>query len=248
MIVEAIKEVFADYNETIGSPRVCEALRSKKQLIVNHKKVERLMREYEIRAKIKKVNDKYDSYDGSPVECDNLINRDFQAQKPLQKIFGDITEFKLEDGSKVYLNAFIDGFNNEILTWSIGLSPTALFVTKDLKKFLKKNKVDESCIIHTDNGSQYRSEIYKSLLKDFNIKQSASRVGKSIDNALIESFFGKVKTEMFRNHLWETKTLDSFTKSLNQYIHWYNNHRIVTRLKTSPVNYKNIFYKNLKLV
>lgn len=140
-----------------------------------------------------------------------------------------------------YLSIFVDGFNNEILYWTITKSMDTFVIFKNLEKdFLSKLDVGQEIIIHTDHGTQYKSDFYIMLCKKYNIKRSLSRVGKSIDNGLVESIFGRLKIEFFRNKNIKFHNVDDFLEKFSNYVIWYNNKRNVRRLGTNPNEYKKL--------
>ena len=104
------------------------------------------------------------------------------------------------------------------------------------------NKYDDlsNLIFHTDQGWQYQHESYQKLLTDKGVKQSMSRKGNSIDDGLMENFFGLLKTEMYYDQEDEYKTIDDLIKAIEDYIYYYNNDRIKSRLKgLTPIEYRN---------
>jgi putative transposase len=180
---------------------------------------------------------KYKSYKGEVGKiAKNILNRDFTATKPNQKWVTDITEFGLF-GEKLYLSPILDLFNGEIISYKISKRPIFNQVTDMLKLALDKTSNTNGLILHSDQGWQYQMKPYRNILKDNQIIQSMSRKGNCLDNSVIENFFGLLKSELF--YLQKFNSLDDFKQQLIQYIHYYNNYRIKSKLKgLSPVNFR----------
>lgn len=192
------------------------------------------MRDLNLKGKQKR--NKYKSYKGEIGRiAPNILNREFSSNKPFEKLATDVTEFSVCD-NKVYLSPVIDMYNNEILSYSISLSPN-FYQTKDmLNKLLNKLPSNVHPILHSDQGWQYQMKEYQRILKDNNIIQSMSRKGNCLDNSVMENFFGRLKTEMFFGEKF--KSIKEFIDKLNEYIYYYNNERINLKLKMSPVQYR----------
>lgn len=229
-----IMELFNNHKCRYGYRRITIELRNLGYTI-NHKTVLKLMRELGLRAKQSK-NVKYHSYKGTIGKiADNILNRNFEADKPLEKLSTDVTEFKIGD-EKVYLSPVLDLFNREIVSYSISKSPNLWQIREMLEILFEKISDDTKPILHSDQGWQYQHAEYQRLLKEHNITQSMSRKGNCMDNGAMENFFGRLKVEMFYGEQFQT--VDKFIKCLKEYIDYYNNDRIITKLKMSPVKYR----------
>jgi len=182
-------------------------------------------------------NGKYRSYKGEVGKvADNILNRDFNAAKPYEKLTTDVTEFKVCD-EKIYLSPILDLFNREIVSYSISLSPNLQQVREMLQGLFSKLPNDAKPIFHSDQGWQYQHAEYQRLLAEHDIRQSMSRKGNCMDNGAMENFFGRLKVEMFYGEKFES--VHDFIKALNDYIYYYNNERISLKLKgMSPVQYR----------
>ena len=202
--------------------------------VINHKTVLKLMKSLNIQGKQRKS--KYKSYKGEVGKiAPNLINRNFNATKPFEKLTTDVTEFAVCD-EKVYLSPILDMYNNEIVSYSISTSPN-FWQTRDmLDGLLNKLPTNSTPILHSDQGWQYQMKEYQRILKQNNIIQSMSRKGNCLDNSIMENFFGRLKTEMFFGEKFES--VDTFIDKLKEYIYYYNNERIILKLKMSPVQYR----------
>ena len=194
------------------------------------------MRSLNLRGKQSK-NGKYHSYKGEVgMVADNLLHRNFHADKPFEKLTTDVTEFKIGD-EKVYLSPVLDMFNREILSYSISTSPNLQQIRDMLNGLFEKLPADARPLFHSDQGWQYQHSEYQRLIAEHNITQSMSRKGNSMDNGIMENFFGILKVEMYYGEKFESSR--GFIEKLEEYIHYYNNERISLKLKgMSPVQYR----------
>lgn len=243
-----IKGLFFKYKETYGVRRITAELRAQGSL-VNHKLVERLMRQMELRSKYTKRN--WTSFKGQVGRiADNLIARDFKAQAPCQKWATDVTEFKV-NGQKIYLSAILDMYTREIVDFNLSQSPNLDLVVKSSKRAMKKfDKWIHQLTIDSDQGFQYQhdqyvGQFYLGEIKAGNehprIRQSMSRKGNCLDNAMMESFFGRLKTEFFYRKRF--KSLRIFKRELRQYIRFYNNKRRNKALDyMTPIQFRENYY------
>ena len=236
---EAVKkdivEVFNENKSRYGYRRILVELR-KKGCALNHKTVLKLMRSLNLRGKQSK-NGKYHSYKGEVGKvADNLLKRNFYAEKPFEKLTTDVTEFKIGD-EKVYLSPVLDMFNREIVSYSISTSPNLQQIRDMLHGLFEKLPSDARPLFHSDQGWQYQHAEYQRLLAEHNITQSMSRKGNCMDNGIMENFFGRLKVEMYYGEKFESPR--GFIEKLEEYIHYYNNDRISLKLKgMSPVQYR----------
>ncbi|WP_412033955.1 IS3 family transposase [Priestia megaterium] len=229
-----IQDIFHHHKGRYGYRRITLELR-RQGYVLNHKTVRRLMKELGLKCLVRVK--KYRSYKGNVGEtAPNVLQRDFQATQPNQKWVTDVTEFHLF-GKKLYLSPILDLFNGEIISYHIESKPIYPLVGKMLDQALKCLKKGERVILHSDQGWHYRMSKYKKALQQNNIIQSMSRKGNCLDNAVIENFFGLLKSELL--YLQQFKDMDHFERELKEYIHYYNNTRIKEKLKgMSPVEYR----------
>lgn len=157
---------------------------------VNHKKVQRLMKEMKLAARIRRKR-KYSSYKGEVgKKVDNLIQRQFEASKPYEKCYTDVTEFALPNSEgKLYLSPVLDGYNSEIIEFTLSRSPDLKQVQEMLEKAFPAASYSGT-ILHSDQGWQYQHQAYHHFLERKGIRLSMSRKGNSPDNGVMESFFG----------------------------------------------------------
>ena len=181
---------------------------------------------------------RYQSYKGTTGKAaPNLLNRNFEANKPHQKWVTDVTEFNIK-GEKIYLSPILDLYNREIISYEIAQRPDISMVMNMLNQAIRELKPEEKPIIHSDQGWQYQMSRYQRELANKGITQSMSRKGNCLDNAVMENWFGIMKTEFYYQEKFEN--IDLFKKGLKEYIHYYNHDRIKQKLKgLSPVNYRN---------
>ena len=235
-IIDKIKEIFFYHKERYGYRRITLELRNQ-GYNVNHKKVYRLMVKIGLKP-LKRNKRKYFSYKGTVGRiADNFIDRKFEADKPNEKWYTYVTEFNLR-GEKAYLSPILDGYNQEVISYNISKSPNLEQINDMLNKAFD-NRDLEGLIFHSDQGWQYQHQTYQQRLKNKGIKQSMSRKGNSMDNGLMENFFGILKTEMFYDQEDKYKNIDELILAIDDYINYYNYDRIKVKLKgLSPVNYR----------
>ena len=206
---------------------------------INHKKVQRLMKRMGL-AGIRRNKRKYSSYQGTIGKvADNIIERDFFSNKPNEKWYTDITEFNLR-GDKVYLSPILDGYAGDIVSYSISKNPSFNQIIDMMDKAFLKNPDIDHLIFHSDQGWQYQMKQFSNILEEHNMIQSMSRKGNSLDNGLMENFFGLLKTEIFYGFEDQYETIDDLIQAIEEYIYYYNNDRIKSRLKgLTPMEYRN---------
>lgn len=180
---------------------------------------------------------KYKSFRGKVGKiAPNILGRDFKTDKPCQKWVTDVTEFSLF-GNKIYLSPILDLYNGEIVSYSISTRPSFNQIVDMLNKAFEIIPDDTGLILHSDQGWQYQMKRYQDMLKEKGLIQSMSRKGNCLDNAVMENFFGLLKTELL--YLQGFETIEQFVGELEAYIYYYNNHRIKSKLKgLSPIQYR----------
>lgn len=180
---------------------------------------------------------KYRSYRGQIGKvAPNLINRDFHASAPNKKWTTDITEFSLF-GKKIYLSPILDMYNGEIVSYTLSERPILSPVIEMLDSAFERIPDNSGVILHSDQGWQYQHKQYQARLAKKGVIQSMSRKGNCLDNAIMENFFGLLKSELL--YLRDFKDIDEFVEELEKYIYYYNNKRIKSKLKgLSPVEYR----------
>ena len=228
---EKIQETFTKNRGRYGVRRITMTLRNAGTL-VNHKKVQRLMHAMGLLGK--RPKEKYHSYKGETGKiADNIIARDFHADEPLKKWSTDVSQFSLPWG-KCYLSPILDMATNEIIAYDLSRNPTFQQVTDMLDRAFEKFPETDGLILHSDMGWQYQHMSYVQKLKEQGIIQSMSREGNCYDNCIIETFFGRMKTEMFYGQQKEYSSFEVFEKAVQEYIDYYNNERIQKKTKWTP--------------
>ena len=237
-IKDEIQAIFTEHKGNYGYRRMTLELRNR-GFVVNHKKVQRLMKILGLSARIRRKR-KYSSYQGEVgKKADNLIQRQFEASKPMEKCYTDVTEFAIPASSqKLYLSPVLDGFNSEIIAYNLSTSPNLIQV-KDMLEQTFTEEYYENTILHSDQGWQYQHDFYHHFLEDKGIQPSMSRKGNSPDNGMMESFFGILKSEMFYGYEKTFHSLEQLEQAIVDYIDYYNSKRIKVKLKgLSPVQYR----------
>ena len=235
-ILEEIKTIFESNKRRYGVRRVHMELRNN-GFIVNHKRVQRLMHEAGMLGK--RPKEKYHSYKGEVGKvADNVINRDFKVDKPLQKWTTDVSQFNFSWG-KCYLSPILDMATNEIISYDISLSPNLDQIGRMLDDAFRKFPKVSGLIFHSDQGWQYQHAYYQKRLKEHGIVQSMSRKGNCYDNCIMETFFGRLKNEMYYGYEKDYSSFEEFSKAVAEYIDYYNNKRIQAKTKwMPPVQYR----------
>ncbi|WP_152904120.1 IS3 family transposase [Streptococcus constellatus] len=233
-----IQSIYNEHKGNYGYRRVTLELRNR-GFVINHKKVQRLMKILGLTARIRRKR-KYSSYQGEiGKKADNLIQRQFEASKPMEKCYTDVTEFAIPNSTqKLYLSPVLDGFNSEIIAYNLSTSPNLEQVKSMLEQaFIEKHY--ENTILHSDQGWQHQHDSYHRFLESKGIQASMSRRANSPDNGMMESFFGILKSEMFYEYEKNFRSLEDLEQAIVNYIDYYNNKRIKVKLKgLSPVQYR----------
>lgn len=202
-----IQAIYEEHEGRYGYRRIRDEL-ANRGYHINHKKVQRLMKVLGLKCLVRMK--KYRSYKGTIGKIAPIIlERNFYAGKPNEKWVTDITEFKLF-GEKLYLSPILALYNGEIITYTIGSRPVYSLVSTMLDQAFKRLTDEEKPIIHSDQGWHYQMKQYRHALKERGIKQSMSRKGNCYDNAVMENFFGIMKSEFL--YLKEFESIAHFKK------------------------------------
>ncbi len=203
-LIGHIRRVYKKYRKTYGSPRVCAQLK-KEGIICNKKRVARLMRQDGLKGqrayrKIITTDSKHD-YPVAP----NILNREFQAEKPNQKWVADITYISTEEGW-LYVAGVLDLFSRRIVGWDMSGKIDAALVENALRMALYQRQPNKELLHHSDRGSQYASHTIHNILTANQITVSMSRKGNCYDNAVMESFWGTLKNEWVHHQKYYTRS------------------------------------------
>lgn len=228
-IKEQIISIYDENKKRVGYRRITLELHNS-GIKVNHKTVQRLMKQLGLFCRVRMK--RYNSYRGEVGKiASNLLERSFDAEKPNQKWVTDITEFSLF-GQKLYLSPILDLHSRDIISFTISERPRFAMVIDMLEQAMRKIPADTNLILHSDQGWQYQMKQFQRLLQTKGIRQSMSRKGNCLDNAVIENFFGVLKSELL--YLQEFESLEHFKRELINYLDYYNNRRIKAKLKGLP--------------
>ena len=236
----SIQSIYHHHKGRYGYRRITDQLK-KTGTIINHKTVLKLMTSLGLKSLIRQK--KYKSYKGEQGKvAPNILQREFKADTPNKKWVTDITEFKVKD-KKLYLSPIMDLYNQEIISYELSERPVFAQVIAMLKKAFRKTANTKDLVFHSDQGWQYQMKQYQALLKKKGIVQSMSRKGNCWDNAIIENFFGTLKSELF--YLNKFNSVEELKNEIKKYIYYYNNERTKSNLnKMSPIQYRTHFYNN----
>ncbi|VDR41813.1 transposase, IS861 [Mycoplasmopsis caviae] len=244
-IKQEIISIYEKHKGRYGYRRITIELQ--KRLKINYKKVKRIMNELGLKGI--QPREKYKSFKGElnkkiPNHLleekeekgykTGKLGQNFKTSKPNQKWTTDVTEFKVKD-KKTYLSPIRDMHTGYIIVRKLSKSPNFKMVEDMLDEALAKFDNLEGLIFHSDQGWPYQMPQYQKKLKDRGIIQSMSRKGNCLDNSIMETFFAQLKNEIYYGK--EYKSIDELEQKINEYIDYYNNERIILRLKMSPAEY-----------
>lgn len=237
---ELIKKIFDKKHQKAGWRTIQMILENDYGIVMNHKKIRRIMNEYGLHTKVRRKNP-YRILAKKTQEhaaCSNILNRKFQVLKPYTVYTTDISFLFYGRGKTAYLSAVKDLASKEIIAHSLSMTIDMEFVFNTLAKTIEITPKDylKFLIWHSDQGFHYTNPSFRKKLKDLNIIQSMSRKGNCLDNAPIESFFGHLKDELDYSNC---DTFEELEEKVNEYIYDYNNNRYQWTLKKmTPVKYR----------
>ena len=240
-ITEYIKDFYEESNGVLGYRQMNIVINREKSdelpHSVNVKRVRRIMRILGLKSVIRRKRPDY--IKSTPeITAENVLKRDFKATVPFEKWLTDVTEFKYYVGNevrKLYLSAILDLYDRRIIAYKIGDSNNneLVFTTFDEARSLYPNAKP---IFHSDRGFQYTNKVFHQKLLDAGMTQSMSRVGRCLDNAPMEGWWGILKSEMY--YLKRFTSRESLVSSIEDYIHFYNTRRYQKRLNCmTPCEY-----------
>lgn len=228
-IVEWIKELYEEQNGILGYRQMTITLNREHKTNYNHKRIYRLMNILHLKSVCRKK--KYNYIKSTPeVTAENVLNRNFNAEKPNEKWLTDVTEFKYYVGTqvkKLYLSAILDLYDKRIVSYRIGDRNNNQLVFDTFDDAVKENPKAHP-LFHSDRGYQYTSKLFHVKLEAVHMRQSMSRVGHCIDNGPMESFWGMLKSEMY--YLHKFTSADELVAAIDGYITFYNTRRYQRRL------------------
>jgi len=221
-LYELVKEIFIKSKRRYGILRIKAELKYDYGVIVSRKRIAKIMKYYNLKAKIKRryINTT-DSKHNNEI-APNLLNRDFFASNPDEKYVGDITYIQTTQGW-LYLATVIDLYSRKVVGWSIDENMKTSLIIDALGMAIKNRNPNKGLIFHSDRGVQYSSNFFKELLNKNNITQSMSRRANCWDNAVAESFFHTLKTELFYQESLKNKSKTN--EMLFEYIEIFYNRK-----------------------
>lgn len=233
-----IKKIFNQHKEKIGWRPIQMRLKAEYGIIMNHKKIKRIMREKGLVVKIRKQNPykMIMKKTQNHRTFNNNLNRNFKQSVPGQIFCTDITYLYYSLGRKAYLSAIKDVATREIVSWQLSQDLTMKFVLDSIDKLKNNNTLKNGAVIHSDQGVHYTNPEYSDRVKKINLIQSMSRKGNCVDNAPIESFFGHLKDDVDCKKI---KTFIELHDTISEYMDYYNNRRYQWEIKKmTPVEYR----------
>ncbi len=232
---EYIRECQIETKQTYGYRRVAIWL-ERKGIHHNPKTILRVMNKYSLLSVVRRR--RYCNYSQVLHRYDNLLNRDFHADRPNQKWVTDISYIKTSQGF-LYLSVIRDLYDRSIVAYKTSTNQNINLVLNTIRAAKRKEKVTAELQLHSDQGFQYTSQGYFKLTQSYNITPSMSRRGNPYDNALAENFFSILKTEcIYRTKI---KTFDYARQLIDDYIYFYNHQRIQLKTKLTPLELRSQF-------
>ncbi|WP_391557981.1 IS3 family transposase [Robertmurraya sp.] len=234
-IIKEMKILQEKVDSTFGYRQMTLHMNRQFEVKLNHKRIYRLMKVAGLRSVIRIKKKQYKRTTPQHV-AENILNREFTAEKPNEKWVTDVTEFKYGQSKKAYLSAIRDLYDGSIVSYVLGHSNNnqLVFKTLDQATVLLDG---EHPLIHSDRGFQYTSKGFKRKIDAVKMTQSMSRVGRCIDNGPMESFWGTLKCEKYYLHKY--KTFEELSLAIDEYILFYNHDRYQKRLNgLSPMEYR----------
>lgn len=231
-LAEIIRKQQERCNKTYGYRRMWIWLKKVRKIHRNPKTILRIMKKYDLLSEIRRRR-KWRQMSTQLHKYDNLLNREFHADQPNHKWVTDISYIRTRQGV-LYLSIIRDLFDNSIIAYKTGTTQSVNLVLDTIRLAMQKEKkVAEELQLHSDQGSQYTSQAYFDLTKEYGITPSMSRRGNCYDNAMAENFFSILKTEcIYRHH---PTTFDEARRLIDNYIYFYNNQRIQLKTGVAPL-------------
>jgi transposase InsO family protein len=217
--------------KTYGYRRVHLWLIREMRLRLNPKTVLRVMNKYGLLSEIRRRK-KYRQMGQQLHRYENLLNRNFSANKPNTKWVTDISYIQTSQGT-LYLSAIRDLFDNSIVAYKTGTEQTVRLVLDTIRTGMQKEAVAAELQLHSDQGFQYTSQAYFNLTTAYGITPSMSRRGNCYDNAMAENFFSILKSECI--HRQKIYTFEQARLLIDEYIDFYNRERIQTKTGLTPL-------------
>jgi len=234
-LAEKIRQCQEECYNTYGYRRVHIWL-ERQGIHHNPKTILRVMNKYNLLSVVRRR--RYVKYGQALHRYQNLLNRDFYAERPNQKWVTDISYIRTGQGF-LYLSVIRDLYDNSIVAYKTGTEQNIQLVLNTIRAARRNEKVTAELQLHSDQGFQYTSQAYFKLTQEYGITPSMSRRGNPYDNAMAENFFSILKTECI--HRVKLQTFRQARELIDQYIYFYNHQRIQTRTKLTPLELRRQF-------
>ena len=230
-LAKAVEECQAHCGRTYGYRRVWLWLKNR-NIYRNPKTVLRIMKKYDLLSEIRRRR-KWVQMGQQVHKYENLLNRQFQADKPNSKWVTDISYIHTKEGV-LYLSMIRDLYDNSIVAYKTGTQQTVNLVLDTIRFAMRREKkrVAAELQLHSDQGFQYTSQAYFKLTQEYSITPSMSRRGNCYDNAMSENFFSILKTECIYRH--RPATFSEARDMIDRFIHFYNHERIQLKTGVAP--------------
>ena len=233
---ELIRECHVETKQTYGYRRVAIWL-ERRGIHHNPKTILRVMNKYNLLSVVRRR--RYCKYSQALHRYENLLSRDFHADRPNQKWVTDISYIKTAQGF-LYLSVIRDLYDRSIVAYKTSTVQNINLVLNTIRAAKRKEKVTGELQLHSDQGFQYTSQPYFNLTKSYNITPSMSRRGNPYDNALAENFFSILKTEcIYRSKI---TSFEEARRMIDDYIYFYNHQRIQLKTKLTPLELRSQFF------
>jgi transposase InsO family protein len=224
---ERLKQLHVESRQTYGSPRMLRALRAE-GMRVSKRRIERALRALELRVTLRRRFRRTTQSDPSHTPASNVLDRNFKASRPNERWVTDITYLWTQQGW-CYFAAILDLFSRTVVGWALDRTLSTTLPVRALDMAIKRRRPSPGLLHHSDRGCQYTSAEYRHILAQLGVTVSMSRKGNCWDNAVAESFFATLKTELFYRRSWTS--MEELHSALFEYIEvFYNRKRLHSAL------------------
>ena len=239
LLIPLIRRAYEERGGILGYRQMTIKLNREQGFRLNYKRVYRIMRILGLKSVCRKK--RYNYIKSTPeVVAENVLNRDFTAERPQQKWLTDVTEFQYGEGQKAYLSAILDLGDRSIVSYVIGLSNNNALVFETFDTAVAAHPSAKP-LFHSDRGFQYTNKVFKNKLDEAGMTQSMSRIARCIDNGPMEGFWGIIKSEMY--YLRKFRTYEELVEAVHDYMNFYNTRRYQKRLLCmSPLEFRQYLY------
>lgn len=244
-LLKLINKIYMERRGSYGYRRIHKVLLYDYGIKISEKTVLSYMRKLNIKSKLyKKRWKKQKEQKNTTRGFKNLVQGEWHSKEPMKKLFTDVSEIRIKD-KRLFISAAIDGYNEEIVSWSCSYHNDNSLVFSTFERIWKISN-SKGMIVHSDHGSQYTSNEFMSICQDKGITQSMAGVAKSIENLPIERFWKILKHEYL--YLYKPMTFEDAKQEIEKAINDYNNIRRQTKLNhLSPVNYRRKYHENVNI-